>query len=166
MASGATNTTRIKQLGMFLLDTLIAVIGTVIVESPLWRMIPVHTIPSVIVKMWVLSLVCAALLGFAMYRTWNSNTAKRAWILPAAWFAFGLLVGLGDPHKSVLSTGRDWSGFSGIDCESGGHAEGCSNFFMFTIPLLRSLAYSVGAILASQVLKSQSVKSHSRGDLQ
>jgi hypothetical protein len=153
---------RLRSFAMFLVDTLAAVIGTAILDTTFYKMIPVHSIAGVIRKEWILSILCASFIGFFMYRTWKSDTSKWTWTLPTMWLIFGCFVALGSTHEhSVLSgsssaLGSFWAQLSGTECDGGLHASGCSNFFVFTIPFIRALSYSAGALVSSRLYGSQS----------
>ena len=64
-------------------------------------------------------------------------------VLPAVWFALKLLLALG--KGSLLFQ------FSGEACVNGVRPIGCINWFVFTIPFVRSF-YSLGAYVASRLL--------------
>ena len=144
--------------------------GTAILEATLFKMIPVHSIAGVIRKEWILSILCAWFIGFFMYRTWKSETAKWAWTLPSLWFIFGCLVALGSTREhSVLSgTGSAlanfWAQLSGSGCDSGIRAPGCRNFFVFTVSFIPAVSYSTGAFLSSRIYKFRLVPA-AAGDL-
>jgi hypothetical protein len=48
----------------------------------------------------------------------------------------------------ALGEGNLWFEFSGLGCSEGIRSVECRNFFIFTIPLLRGLSYSLGAYLS------------------
>jgi hypothetical protein len=126
--------------GLVALNLVIAVIGTAILDTPMGRMIPAHSIAAVIWKECILSILCAALIGFGMGRAWRNSAAKWTWIPAAAWFAFGLAVaGRGDVlgRLSVFGSGNNL-----------GAAE-VRSFFAFAIPLIRAISYSAGAHISS-----------------
>src|SRR5271170_6257925 len=57
-------------------------------------------------------------------------------------------------HTSVLFRAQHvslWSALSGIGCSAGVNAVGCRNWIHFTVPALRMVAYSAGAILCSRL---------------
>ena len=131
----------LKFIGLLLVNLAVAVIGTAILDTTLWRVISSHSVAAIVWKELTFSIVCAAFIGFGMWRTWRNSAAKWTWILPAVWFAFGYLTIAG--HGDVF--GR-LSGFS-----SGGvlSAPDVRSFFSFTVPLVRAVSYSVGAYLSS-----------------
>jgi hypothetical protein len=146
---------KLRWLGMFVLDTTAAVFGTAIFESALYRAIPVHTILAILWKIWCLDITCATLIGFLMYRTWKSNSTKWVWVLPMLWFCLGVLV-RGFRHSGNIlyqdsAVGYFLTQFSGVDCKNGSRSPGCLNFFLFSIPLVRAIFYSIGGIVSSRI---------------
>jgi hypothetical protein len=88
--------------GLLLLNLAGAVIGTAILDTALRRVISSHSVAVIVWKEFILSIVCAAFIGFGMWRTWRNSAAQWTWILPAVWFAFGYLTVAG--HGDVLHT--------------------------------------------------------------
>lgn len=85
------------------------------------------------------------------------SAAMWVWILPSLWFALRFLPALfASQSHSALIGGRLWGQFSGAACEGGTRALGCINFFVFTIPFVRGVLYSVGALFASRVIQTES----------
>jgi len=131
----------LKFAGLILLNLIVAVIGTAVLDTAVRRMLPPHSIVAVIWKEAVLSIICAGLIGFAVWRTWRNSAAKWTWIIPVVWFAFGYLtiVGRGDVFGRLSDFGSG-SSLSTPDVRS---------FFAFTVPLIRAASYSAGAYLSS-----------------
>jgi len=129
----------LRFLGLLIVHAVVAIIGTAIVESAIWRLVPAHSVVGVLWKECVFSVTLATLIGFGMWRTWRTSVAKWAWVLPAIWFAFGFLTRHGDVWgglfgpRSVLAT-RD-----------------TRSFFAFTVPLFRASSYSAGAYVSSRL---------------
>jgi hypothetical protein len=133
------------------LDILAAMIGPAILGAPFSRLFPLRSIAGVILREWCLSLAFAAIIGFLMYRTWRSSTAKWAWVLPGLWWAVGAIAYRQD---SVLWAGGSfWSEFSGVAC--GVNPISCRGFFAFTVPFIRAISYSAAALFASRILESR-----------
>ena len=139
-----------RAVGLFVIDTATAVIGPAVIETSIRRLFLPHSIPAIVLKEWCLSITLAAVMGWLMYRTWQSSTAQWIWVLAVLWFSFGALAFFGGPHESsVFFTGSTlWSNFSGIDCA--GHPASCRDFFAFSVPLIRALSYSAAAWSASR----------------
>jgi hypothetical protein len=132
---------RLKFAGFILLNLIVAVIGTAVLDTPVRRMLPSHSIAAVIWKEVVLSIICAGLIGFGMWRIWPNSSAKWTWVLPAISFAAGYLavVGRGDVFGRLSDFGSGTS-LSAADVRG---------FFAFTVPLIRAASYSAGAYLAA-----------------
>lgn len=127
--------------GLLLVNLAVAVIGTAILDTALWRVISSHSVAAIVWKEFIFSIVCAALIGFGMWRTWRNSAAKWTWILPAVWFAFGYLT--------IAGHGDAWGRLSGFGSRSVLSAPDVRMFFLFTVPLVRAVSYSVGAYLSS-----------------
>jgi hypothetical protein len=81
----------LKFCGLLLVNLAIAVVGTASLDTAVRRMIPTSTVAAIVWKEIILSIVCAALIGFFMWRTWRSSAAKWIWAVAALWFVFGYL---------------------------------------------------------------------------
>jgi len=127
--------------GLLLVNLAVAVIGTAILDTALWRVISSHSVAAIVWKEFIFSIVCAAFIGFGMWRTWRNSAAKWTWILPAVWFAFGYLT--------IAGHGDVWGRLCGFGSGSVLSAPDVRSFFLFTVPLVRAVSYSVGAYLSS-----------------
>jgi hypothetical protein len=129
----------LKTLATVAINTMIAVFGTAVLESPLARIFHPKTGFGVISREWILSLIFAGALGFFIPRSWTNRGARWSWIIPLAWFSLGFLA-----HMAL---GRMVGRLSGYDCAVQLGRPGCRDFFLFTLPLARGLAYSATAAL-------------------
>jgi len=136
---------------------MVAVLGTAVLDTAFGKAFHPHSLSAILWKEWILSLTCAAFIGFFMWRTWRVSAAMWVWILPTLWFALRFLPALfaSQSHSALIGRGL-WGQFSGAACDGGTHAMGCLNFFVFTIPFVRGASYSFGARLAAWASKSQS----------
>jgi hypothetical protein len=136
-------------VGTFVLNLVIAIFGTVIVESCIlsaWSRIDrAHSVSGIEAREWFLSLTIAALLGIFIGKRW-SRTAVWIWTLPVVFFALGALMYRG-PSRSVLVGGGFAEHFLAPNCLANPHD--CRDFFLFTIPAGRAAAYSLAAWLSS-----------------
>jgi hypothetical protein len=132
-----------KSVAVILGHTVVAVIGTAIISTSLGKLFHATSGGGVIRKEWILSLICAAAIGLMMYRTWRSRLGVWAWVLPSALFALGVLA--------VYPSGNYWYQLSGSGCASTVSLAECRYFFVFTVPFIRSIAYSVGTLLGLRV---------------
>jgi len=131
----------LKFWGFLLIDFAVAVIGTAILDTAVRRMIPTHSVGAIVWKEIILSIVCAALIGFAIWRTWRNSAAKWTWVPAALWFAFGYLTIAGGTNV--------WGRLSGFGSGSVLSAPDVRSFFASTVPLIRASSYSVGAYISS-----------------
>jgi hypothetical protein len=140
---------RALKFSLFLLIHItVAVIGTGILVSALFRVIPSHSISAMVWKEFLLSIVCAGFIGFGMWRTWRSSAANWTWVLPTLWFAFAFLARRGDV----------WGGLFSHHSGSVLEVSDTKIFAAFTVPLIRAAFYSVGAYISS-LLYSEPVTS-------
>jgi hypothetical protein len=138
----------LKFSGLSLLNLIVAVIGTAVLETAMRMAIPPYSIAAVMWKEVVLSIICGALIGFGVWRTWRNSSAKWTWVLPIIWFAFGYLVivGRSDVFGRLFDLGSGSEGSLNVpDARS---------FFAFTVPLIRAASYSAGAYISSLLYPS------------
>lgn len=131
----------LRFFGLLSLNVFVAVIGTAVLDTAVTRAIPPYTMGAVFAKEIALSIICASLIGFGMWRMWRSEPARWTWVIPSLWFIWGLLA--------VAGRGI-WGPLWGSSASSLGAAE-MRSFFLFTVPLIRAVAYSAGAYISSFV---------------
>lgn len=73
----------LKFCGALILNTIVALIGTAVLESTIGKAFRSQTLAAVLWKEWTLSLLCAAFVGFFIWRTWRVSAAMRVWVLPS-----------------------------------------------------------------------------------
>jgi hypothetical protein len=143
---GRTEHNLLRVAGRFLLNLTIAILGTTAVESALWSIVsqvfPVHSESARAFREWLLSLTIAALLGFFIGRR-RSATAIWVWTLPVVFFGLGVLVYSARPTESVLVGGHFAEHFFSPNCLAKRFE--CRDFYLFTVPAIRAVAYSFGA---------------------
>lgn len=100
----------LKFVGSLLINLGAAVIGTAILDTEVRRLIPTHTVAAIVWKEIILSIVCAAFIGFFMWRTWRSSAAKWTWVPAALWFMFGYLA--------IARSANVWGRLSGFSSGS------------------------------------------------
>jgi hypothetical protein len=94
----------------------------------------------VVEKEWVLSIVCAAAIGLLMFRTWKWRPAVWIWILPTLWLGLHILL-------TLNRFGGPWYYLSGVACAEGfARPSSCNEWFLATIPFIRTVAYSLGTL--------------------
>jgi hypothetical protein len=145
----ASNATRIATMlralkfgGLLVINVVVALIGPAILETAIGRVFPAHSLVTVLWKEWILSITCAASIGFWMWHMWRSDAAKWTWVLPAVWFGVKFLLAIGSGEVGFQFSGTGWVN---------GNRLARWNFLLFTIPFVRGFAYSLGAYLASLV---------------
>lgn len=143
---------RVLKFGALLLVNLVvAVIGTAVLDTGISKAIPFHSIAAVLWKEFILSIICATVIGFGMWRTWRDSAAVWTWVLPVVWFAFGFLM--------VAGRGDVFGRLFGFGSPSALAARDARSFFLFTIPMVRAVSYSVGAYLSSLLYSAPVVPS-------
>lgn len=123
--------------GLWLVNVLVALFGTAVIEAPFSPVFHPRTIQALLIKQYLLSALFASLLGFFVYRRWRLKTAKWVGVGGICWFLLRAPL--------AFSQGGLWHQMSGIGCSNGLHSIGCTNWFIFTIPAFRTVCYSAGA---------------------
>jgi|SRR6185437_3796638 len=137
----------LRNVGLFLLHSVFAIMGPAIVDASLHDVIPAHSGTAIILKAWIGSVACAVLTALFMVRALYSRTALWVWVLPGLWLILGIMSWYGTHHGSILEDtllGR----FSGNTCAITLDRRSCRDFLLFTIPFIRAAAYSVGSFLS------------------
>jgi hypothetical protein len=144
-----------KSYVLLIVNLSCALIGTAIVSTSIGRLYKPQSINGVVAKEWLLSILIAATIGFWAYRRGSDNEAAVwTWVLPAVWFTVRLITQL--PGGNVVFK------FSGAGCNLGLRAVECTNFFVFTIIFIRSVAYSLGAYGARSLRRRSTVSDRVR----
>jgi len=81
----------LRTAGSVLINILLAIFGTTVIEHPFSLMITVHTIPEILQRTYLLIVVCGCLLGYFVYRIWQPHTARWLWIVGIGWFVLGAM---------------------------------------------------------------------------
>jgi hypothetical protein len=139
----------LKFLAALLANLVVAVIGTAILDTELRRVVPIHTVSGIVREEIILSVICAAFIGFFMWRTWRSSAATWIWIPAALWLVFGYLT--------IAGSVNVWGRLSGFSSESVPSAPDVRTFYLFTVPPIRACFYSVGAYISSLLYHADSV---------
>jgi hypothetical protein len=143
-----------RGIGLFLLHTLLAVLGPTLLGDPVNRFARPHSALDVVLRAWIGGILCAALTAIFMYRPLRSHTALWVWILPGIWLLFGILVFSTSSHDSVLAD-KLLTHFSGGTCASSLDHRPCWDFFAFTVPFVRAFSYSAGSLVSLRFSKGQ-----------
>ncbi len=129
--------------GFLLVNFVVALIGTAILNTTVGKMIPSHSAAAIVRKEIILSIVCAALIGFVMWRAWQNSAAKWIWVPAVVWFAFGYLT--------IAGSDDVFGRLSGFHSDSVLTVPDMRSFFAFSIPLVRAISYSLGAYISASV---------------
>jgi len=146
--SGLLNNSGIKSVrtsGVFLLSLIEAVLGTAVVETSLYPLFPVNTPRALLLKEDLLSAAVAFALGCFVYK-WQPPS-KWVWVAGFFWFGLGALLVLARGSTTIYQE------LSGIGCVYNVTNDSCSNYFLFTVPSLRAVSFSAGALFCSALSK-------------
>ena len=148
------------KLGMpvyVILHTLLAVLGPgalVAIINPfhlfnlfaLWGYSPLAFLST----QWLADIIAATLYGLVVAKVGWSKGARWAWAIPAALFFCAAAVYLVRHQLSLLDGNTGFiSHFSGYDCAIGLLKIECYDYWISTLPLIRTLCYSATALLVS-----------------
>jgi len=128
----------VRAVGVFLVNLLLAVLGTKVVEAPFDHLVHFSDRTSTaVLKADFLTSTVAFGLGYFVYRRWQPAAAGWVWVAGTCWFGLGALHILGGRQGTTL-----WE-ISGsqfpLDIDS------FVTWSKFTLPLLRTIFYSGGA---------------------
>ena len=137
-------------LGMFSLHLFVAVIGTAVLMEAIWKYIPSHSLIEKATLVDVLNGLVAVVLGYcghrlSAYHRWQSKASRWTWLAGACWFA----TAVAGTHPM-----RVWeiSGFGSVFPDY----QVFSDWAVYTLPLIRTVLYSVGAFWSSWTMKTDS----------
>ena len=124
---------------MYFFNLAVAMIGTKVAEDPFDHFVHFSDrTKAAILKGDVLTIGTAFVLGYFVYYKWHLMSAKWIWIAGVCWFglrAFGVLHG---PPGTLLWEMSKSPVVLDIDV--------FNEWSQFTLPLLRTIAYSAGAV--------------------
>jgi hypothetical protein len=132
----------LKFSGFLLINVVVAIIGTAILDTALHGAIPAHTVSAILWKETFLSVICAGGIGFSLWRIWPNSASKWTWVLPSAWFAVAFLA--------LTAGGHVFGRLFGFSSDHFGAPE-IRSFFAFTVPFIRGVFYSLGAYISSLI---------------
>jgi hypothetical protein len=136
--------------GLYVGHLLTAVVVTAVITTEMERVHRPRTALGVVEREWILSIACAAVIGMLMFRTWKWRPALWVWILPGFWFGVYVLL-------TINRQGGPWYYLSGLACTEGFSRPGsCTEFFLATIPFIRTVAYSLGTLAGAYLFASES----------
>jgi hypothetical protein len=137
--------------GIFLVNLLIAVVGTAIIDTAGGDLRHARlTIRTLALTEDLLSAAAVFGLGYFVYRRWKPASSRWVWLAGLGWFAWGALLTLDGKHGTVLleaSPNVSVLDFNINDLYSRGSLE---NWTGYMLPLLRTIFYSTGAFCCSR----------------
>jgi hypothetical protein len=153
----------------FLLNSVLAILGTVVLASPFEHAMTLIPQPQLIMREEILNGVTSFGLGYFAYRTWKSASSKWIWVAGLCWFAQRAFRFWLEQRSSasVLYQGHTvyWQ-MSGAGC--GFDATSCRDWADYTLQFLRTAFYSAGALccprLGGSVLVRQARASAQKTD--
>lgn len=126
----------------FFLHLGLAVIGTLIVESPFERAMVGRSVTASLFRVDLLTSVCAFGLGYFVFQRWRPLAAKWVWVVGLCWFSQRVIfppdgnrVVLWEVAATKSALFTDWAALS--------------NWTLYTLFSLRVIFYSVGAWCSS-----------------
>ncbi len=137
----------LRWAGLYLGHLLTALFITAMLTLEIGRLHRPRTGLGVVQKEWILSILCAGVIGLVMYRTWKWRGALWVWTLPAVWFA---LIAL-----ALVQRGGAWNHLSGLACAESLDPAICREFFLTTIPFIRAVAYSLGTLAGMYLFRGR-----------
>jgi hypothetical protein len=101
----------------------------------------------------MLSALAGFGMGFSIYWTWRQKASKWVWAAGLLWFAWRAIPLWMEQHQMFFGSRHTLFGqMSGRDC-SPAFSQSCLDFIEYTVPFLRTTAFSLGALCASPVPK-------------
>jgi len=125
-----------------LLNLVAAIVGTGLAEGAFWRFIHFSSLGWA--PMALEDLVTSATafgLGYVVYAQWQPAASKWLWLAGLCWFVPRALLMLDGTHGSF------WE-ITGPSFQLGPRS--LDNWFEFTLPCLRTIFYSLGALCSSR----------------
>lgn len=123
---------------MYIFNLAVAVIGTKVAEDPFDKFVHFSDrTKAAVLKEVLLSACVAFVLGYFVCYKWHLTSAKWVWVAGVSWFglrAFGVLDG--PPGTLLWEMSKSRAAFD-IDI---------FNDWVYTLALLRTIAYSAGAV--------------------
>jgi hypothetical protein len=129
--------------GSFLLNLVIAVFGTTIVELPFERYTVVTSPRESLFLMDILTGCLAFGFGYVVFRTWRPVASKWVWVAGLLWFVQRALVPPDGVHvlswelSATKSVFVDWAAMA--------------HWGTYTLPCVRAVFYSAGALSSSRI---------------
>jgi hypothetical protein len=150
----------VRDAGVFLLNLLLAFLGATSFEGPLYDLPRWKEPKALLLTEYLLSAAISFALGYFVYHRWQPAPSKWLWLAGFCWFGLGAFLTL--RGRSVLEgkTGGIYWGMSGIGCVYDVRSVSCANYFNYTVPSLRVVWYSAGALCRAKIATLREARSH------
>jgi len=140
----------LRIVGVYFLNLLLSTIGPAVVESPFVRFLHFSDRTGApFLKADLLTAVAAFGLGYFVYHRWQPRLSKWVWLAGLCWFCQGALLPLDGGGRIFWE--MSWNRF----------VYDPTSFYSwtgYTIPFLRTIFYSVGALCCSRILAVDGAK--------
>jgi hypothetical protein len=133
----------LRAAGLFLLNAVVAVLGTAIIESPFEHYAHVSSLRASLLIMDLLSAAFAFGVGYSVYWRWRPAASKWVWIAGVCWFGQRAVLPLDGHHVLIWEIYATNSVFPDF--------ERLGKWSLYTLPLLRTIFYSAGAYCCSRL---------------
>ena len=133
----------IRSVGMYVFNLAVAMIGTKVAEDPFDKFVHFSDgTKAALLKGDFLTVCTAFVLGYFVYYKWHLMSAKWIWVAGVCWFGLRALGVLDGPPGTLLWEMSKSRAVFGIDV---------FNDWVYTAALLRTIAYSAGAVCCSRI---------------
>jgi hypothetical protein len=141
----------------YLANFIAALLGTAIIESAIWQLLgKATTFNSIVIRELTLSIVIAFCVAVSVCVRWPSRTAMWVWIAPTLLLLLrALSFAASSPGSVLTSDSHTLLVFLGLDVSAGYSTLAFRNLTLFVIPTVRTLSYSVGALLTFKLMRSK-----------
>lgn len=129
----------VRGLGAFLAGLLIAILGTAVVDAPIYA-IARPAMPRLLRMSYLLDLVTPLGLGYCIYKKWRLPQWQWVGAAGCGWFCLGVYRLL---TAGSIAIYRD---LSGLGCVYDRSLVGCTYYPLFTVLSFRAVSYSAGVL--------------------
>jgi hypothetical protein len=141
----------------YIANFVAAIFGTAVLATPAWRLLgKPATHNGIVIRGLFLSVVIAFCLALFVSIKWPTRAAMWVWVLPAVLLLLrATLFAVFSVPGSVLSESHSISAFLGLDMSSGYSELAFTNYVLFVIPTVRTVAYSAGALVVWKLARQK-----------
>jgi len=144
-----------RTAGLFVLNFFVAAVFTYALSRPFIR----FSSAAIVQSIWrnnIFDAIAAFGLGYFVYRRWGSSTSKWVWVPALLWFTQRAITFWFENRTFRVLHGDHtiyWE-MSGAGCVFDRQA--CSDWIVYTIPLIRTAFYSAGALFCAEYRRHES----------